>query len=406
MLTDAQIKAAKAAKKQYKLPKENGLFILVYPNGKKGWRHSITNVNGLETLLAYGTYPATSLKLAREKRDETRKLLARGIDPVAQRKAEIQARADTFEAVAREWLDAGCPPNKNGRPVDPKTIAQLTRRLENHIFPYHGKVPIKDITVQELHQSLRRIVTKGNKKTAHRVRSVCSRVFRYAVATGRAERDPAADLRDALPSVATQSFAAITDPKEIGELLRAIDSYSGQPSTHAALKLAPYVFVRPSELRGATWDEIDLEAGEWVIPAARMKMTRDHIVPLSRQAVAILKDLHRITGNGHLVFPGMRGRKRPIAENTLNVALRQIDYTSEQMTAHGFRTMASTRLNELGFDPDVIEAQLAHVDRNAVRRIYNRAEYADKRRTMMQAWADYLDGLKADKTSKVVAIRG
>ena len=204
----------------------------------------------------------------------------------------------------------------------------------------------------------------------------------------------------------SQSFAAITDPVEIGELLRSIDGYEGQPSTQAALKLAPYVFVRPSELRGAAWAEIDLDAGEWTIPAARMKMSRDHIVPLARQAVAILTDLHRITGSGDLVFPGIRSRKRPISENTLNGALRRLDYTSDQMTAHGFRTMASTRLNELGFNADVIESQLAHVDRNAVRRIYNKAEYADKRRTMMQSWADYLDGLKADKQSKVVAIRG
>ncbi len=405
MLTDTKIKAAKPAEKQYKLPKENGLFILVYPNGKKGWRHSIT-VNGKETMLSYGNYPEISLKLAREKRDETRKLIARGINPVARRQAEQQASADTFEAIAREWLDAGCPPNKNGLPLEPKTIDQIRTRLAHHIFPRHGRVPINDITVQDLHQTLRRMVSKGMVKTAHLVRSICSRVFRYAVATGRAERDPAADLRDALRSVATKSFAAITDPKEIGELLRAIDGYQSQPAVMAALKLAPLVFVRPGELRGAEWSEFDLDAAEWRIPAARMKMSRDHWVPLSRQAVAILEDLREHTGTSSLVFPGIRSRKRPISENTLNGALRRLDYTSEQMTTHGFRTMASTRLNELSFDSDAIEAQLAHKDRNAVRRIYNRAQYADKRRTMMQSWADYLDGVKADKTSKVVAIRG
>lgn len=405
MLTVSKIRAAKPAKKQFKLSDERGLYLLVYPNGVKGWRHRIT-INGRETTLSYKNFPDLSLKLAREKRDETRQQLAKGVNVVAQRQAERQATADTFEAIAREWLDAGCPPNKKGRPVDPKTIAQLTRRLENYVFPYHGRTPVKKISVPDLHQTLRRIVSKGTIETAHRVRSVCGRVFRYAVATGRAERDPAADLQDALPSVATKSFAAITDPTEIGELLRAIDGYQGQPTVMAALKLAPYVFVRPTELRGAEWAEIDLDAGEWTIPAARMKMSRDHWVPLSKQAVAIIEDLHPITGNGNLVFPGIRSRKRPISENTLNSALRRLDYTSEQMTSHGFRTLASTRLNELGFDADVIEAQLAHVDRNAVRRIYNRAEYADKRRTMMQSWGNYLDGLKADKKSKVVAIRG
>ena len=404
MLTDAKIRAAKPAKKQYKFPKENGLYVLVYPNGKKGWRHSIT-VNGLETTLSYGNYPDVSLKLAREKRDETRRALARGVNVVAQRQAEKQARADTFEAICREWLNDGCPPNKKGRPLEPDTIAQLTRRLEKYVFPRHGRVPIKDISAPDLHQTLRHIVSKGNIETAHRVRSVCSRVFRYAVVTGRALHDPAADLRDALPSAQTQSFAAITDTKEIGELLRAIDSYQGQPSTHGALRLAPYVFVRPSELRSAMWDEIDLEAAEWTIPAARMKMSRDHWVPLSKQAVAILEDLYQHTGTCSLVFPGIRSRKRPISENTLNGALRRLDYTSEQMTTHGFRTMASTRLNEMGFDPDVIEAQLAHVDSNSVRAIYNRAEYRQKRRNMMQSWGDYLDGLKTDKQSKIVAIR-
>ena len=405
MLTVKQISAAKPAKKQYKLPRERGLYLLVYPNGVKGWRHSITN-KGRETTLSYGNYPDVSLKLARQKRDETRLQLAQGIDPVARKRAEKQARENTFEAVAREWLNAGCPPNKNNKPVEQSTIYQLTRRLENHVFPRHGRVPIRDITVPELHQTLRRIVIQGNVKTAHCVRSVCGRVFRYAIATGRAERDTAADLKDALPSADTKSFAAITEPAEIGELLRAIDSYSGQPSTREALRLAPYVFVRPSELRWAEWAEVDLDASEWTIPAARMKMSRDHWVPLSNQAVAILRDLHRITGRRRLVFPGIRSAERPISENTLNGALRRLDYTSEQMTSHGFRTLASTRLNELGFDPDVIESQLAHVDRNAVRRIYNRAEYADKRRTMMQSWADYLDGLKSDKQKKVVAIRG
>lgn len=412
--TDPSIRAAKPQSinpdapnvkpKSYKLPKERGLYLIVYPNGRKGWRHAIT-VNGKETTLSYGNYPAVSLADARDKADETRRMLARGINPVAHRQAVKEARADTFEAIAREWLQAGCPPNKNGKPVDPGTIAQLTRRLEKYVFPRHGKTPIKEITVPDFHGTLRRIVSKGNIETAHRCRSVASRVFRYAVATGRADRDPAADLKDALPSVQTQSFAAITDPDAIGALLRAIDGYQGQPSVMAALKLAPLVFVRPSELRGAEWSEIDLEKGEWSIPASRMKMDRKHLVPLSNQAVDILKELQSITGHRRLVFPGIRSADRPMSENTMNAALRRLGYTTEEMTTHGFRSMASTRLNELGFDPNVIEAQLAHVDANAVRRIYNRAEYIAKRRKMMQAWSDYLDGLRADKHSKVTALR-
>lgn len=397
MLTVKQINSARRMKKLYKLPRERGLYLLVYPNGVKGWRHSIT-INGRETTLSYGNYPDISLKLARDKRDETRLKLAQGINPVAQKRAEKHAKGDTFEAIAREWLENGCPPNKNGRPLEPNTISQLTKRLENHVFPRHGHVPIKDITVPDLHQTLRRIVSKGNIETAHRVRSVCGRVFRYAVATGRAERDQAADLKDALPSVATKSFAAITEPTEIGGLLRAIDGYQGQPTVIAALRLAPLVFVRPSELRGAEWGEIDLDTAEWIIPAARMKISRDHWVPLSTQAVAILKELHRHTGSGWIVFPGIRSSNRPISENTLNGALRRLDYSSEQMTSHGFRSMASTRLNEMGFDPDVIEAQLAHVDTNRVRAIYNRAEYLQKRRDMMQEWADYLDCLRTKRS--------
>lgn len=400
MLTDKQIKAAaphpeghKSHGKPKKLPKEQGLYLIVYPNGVKGWRHSI-RVNGKETTLSYGNYPDVSLKDARQRRDETRQKLVKGINPVAEKRTQKLAQADTFKAVALEWLEAGCPPNRHNRPIDADTVGQLRRRLETYVFPYHGNAPIKSITAPELHQTLRRIVARRKHETAHRVRSVCSRVFRFAVATGRAERDPAGDLRDALPSVAVQSFAAITDPAEIGKLMRAIDGYEGQPTVMAALKLLPYVFTRPGELRNAEWQEIDLKQGEWSIPAGRMKMSRDHWVPLSEQAVSILADLQRLTGRGRLVFPSIRSRERPISENTLNAALRRLGYTSEQMTSHGFRSMASTRLNELGFDADAIELQLAHVDKNRIRAIYNRAEYADKRRAMMQRWADYLDGLR------------
>ena len=263
MLTVAKIRAAKPANKLYKLSDERGLYLLVYPNGVKGWRHRIT-INGRETTLSYKNFPDLSLSDARGKRDETRQQLAKGVNVVAQRQAERQARADSFEAIANEWLEAKCPPHKmrDGKPVipSPDTIDQLTRRLEKYVFPYHGRDPIKSISVQDLHQTLRRILSKRKVETAHRVRSVTSRVFRYAVASGRAERDQAADLKGALPSAETKNFAAITDPTEIGELLRTIDGYEGQPAVMAALKLAPHVFVRPSELRGAEWSEIDLDA--------------------------------------------------------------------------------------------------------------------------------------------------
>ncbi|HNP36958.1 MAG TPA: tyrosine-type recombinase/integrase [Woeseiaceae bacterium] len=403
MLTTAKIEAAQPKQKVFKLADSLGLYLLVYPNGIKGWRHRI-RINGRDTTLSYGNYPEVKLKRAREKRDATRVKLADGINPVAEKRAEKIAGANTFKSIATEWLEGGCPPNKNNHRLDPKSILRHTRRLEIHIYPHHGNLPISAVTVQDLHKTLRRIITKGNYETARRVRSICSRVFRYAVATGRADRDPAADLRDALPSIAAVSFAAITDPAEIGPLLRAIDGYEGQPSVVSALRLAPYVFVRPGELRCATWSEINLEKAEWLIPAARMKMSRDHWVPLAKQSVRILKEAQALSGKGDLVFPGIRSRRRPISDNTLNAALRRLGYTREQMTGHGFRSMASTRLNEMGFDADIIEAQLAHVDSNRVRAIYNRAQYAEKRRRMMQNWADYLDGLRSNGGGNVIAI--
>jgi integrase len=400
VLTDTKIKAAKPKEKPYKLFDERGLFILVYPNGKRGFRFRY-RFSGREKLISFGTYPDTTLKLARQKREDARQLLAADVDPSAVRLSQKLAEADTFEIIAREWLGAGCPGGRHG--VNGDTASQLRHRLTKYVFPYLGRWPIVDVSAPELLKVLRRIEANGNHETAHRCRSLCSRIFRYAIATGRAERDPAADLQGALAPTKATSFAAITDPKRIGGLLRAIDGYQGQPTVVAALKLAPLVFVRPGELRGAQWSEID--GVEWRIPAARMKMGREHIVPLSKQAVAILDELEPLTGSGRLLFPSLRTTSRPISDNTLNAALRRLGFDKDEMTAHGFRSMASTRLNELGFDPDVIEAQLAHVDGNSVRRIYNRAEYLKRRQTMMQAWADYLDGLKADRKAKVTAIR-
>ena len=396
MLTDTKVRNAKPREKPYKLFDERGLFILVYPNSRRGWRFRY-RYRGRERLISFGTYPDVSLKRAREKRDEARVLLADGVDPSAKRQAEKMAQADTFEAIAREWLALSEKATTN-------TIAKMRRRLEKYIFPRLGNHPIAEITAPDLLMELRRIEARGTHETAHRTRAACGRIFRYAIATGRAERDIAADLKGALVPVQVRSFAALTDPRRIGELLRAIDGYQGQPTVMAALRLAPLVFVRPGELRAAEWVEIDFDAAEWRIRAGRMKMKTEHLVPLSTQSIEILVDLKSLTGNGKFLFPSLRTRERPISENTLNAALRRLGYSKEEMTAHGFRSMASTRLNEMGFPPDVIELQLAHVERNKVRAAYNRAERLSERRKMMQAWADHLDVLRAGD-NKVTALR-
>jgi integrase len=417
MLTDTKVRSAKAREKPYKIFDERGLFLIVYPDridpetgkvvrqGAKGWRFRY-KFGGREKLISFGNYPDTSLKLARSKRDDVRRQLADSIDPSAARQAEKHAHAHTLEALAREWLAAGCPGGRTRKAVSDDTTDQLRRRLVKYVFPYLGRWPIVDVTAPELLKVLRRIESNDKHETAHRVRSLCSRVFRYGIATGRAERDPAADLVGALTPTSAKNFPGITNPKRIGELLRAIDGYQGQPSVMAALELSPLVFVRPSELRAAEWSEFDLDGSEWRIPATRMKMRREHVVPLSKQALKTLNGLYMVTGRGHLLFPGLRSADRPISDNTLNAALRRLGFSKDEMTGHGFRTMASTRLNELGFPPEVIELQLAHTDQNKVRDAYNRALRMPERRTMMQAWADYLDGLRVDKRSKVRAIRG
>ncbi|MDB6044694.1 MAG: integrase [Gammaproteobacteria bacterium] len=271
----------------------------------------------------------------------------------------------------------------------------LNSRFESHLFPYLGRQPIKSIRAQELLSVLRRAEARGTHETAHRVRALAGRVFRYAVATGRAEHDVSADLKDALAPVKTKNFAAILEPSRVGALLRAIDGYAGQPVTAPALKLAPLVFVRPGELRAAEWSEFDFEKAEWRIPGARMKMGEQHIVPLARQAIDILKALQPLTNRGRYVFPSLLTRDRPISDNTINAALRRLGYNGDEQTGHGFRSMASTLLNEQGFPPDVIELQLAHAERNKVRAAYNKAQRLGERRKMMQAWADYLDRLRA-----------
>jgi integrase len=339
------------------------------------------------------------LKSAREKRDASRQQLAAGIDPGEARKAEkvAQAGAESFEAIAREWHTK----------FSPGWVAshgdRILRRLEKDIFPWIGKRPIAEIKAPELLAVLRRIETRGAQETAHRAMQNCGQVFRYAVATGRAERDPIGDLRGALPPPKEKHHASIIEPKRIGALLRAIDAYEGYFVTKCALRLAPLVFVRPGELRKAQWPEIDLEKAEWRIPGERMKMREQHIVPLSRQGVEILRELEPLTNRGipakpnapRYVFPGAQSRERPMSENAILAALRRMGYTKEEMTGHGFRSMASTLLHEQGWNHQAIERQLAHAERNAVSAAYNFAEHLTERRKMMQAWADFLDALKA-----------
>jgi len=394
-LTDNAIRAGVRAAVRRKLFDSAGLFLLIDPPRRPGWRLKY-RFAGREKLLSLGVYPDVSLKRAREKRDDARRLIVDGSDPSLERKADRTARADTFKAIATEWLTMQ-------KHVTAGTVQRDRDRLAKFIYPSLGSQPIAGITAPQLLAALKRIEARGRRETAHRTKSVCSRVFRYAVATGRAERDPCGDLRGALATPVTRNFAAIVEPGRIGELLRAIDGYQGQPSAQAALKLAPYVFVRPGELRQAEWAEIDLDAAEWRIPAARMKARNVHLVPLSTQAVTILRELEALTGDGRYCFPSLRTAARPISNNTINAALRRLGYSSEEQTGHGFRSMASTLLNEQGFPPDVIELQLAHKERNQVRAAYNRAQRLAERRKMMQAWADYLDGLRAG--ARVIPIR-
>ncbi len=398
MLTTTAIRSASPREKAYKLFNGGGLYIEVTPTGGKLWRLKFRH-DGRENRLALGAHPDTTLKLAREKRDEARRLLAAGIDPASRRQAEKLATANTFEAVAREWLAL------QEKKLAPATYAKAVWTLEALVFPYIGSRPIARLGPSDVLKVLKRIEGRGTHETAHRTRQRCAQVFRYAVQTERAERDPTADLRGALAPVVCEHFATITEPVKIGELLRAIDGYTGHIVTAYALKLAPLLFVRPGELRHAEWTEFDLDGHEpqWRIPAEKMKMRAQHLVPLSSQAVALLRELQPVTGRGRYVFPSLRGGARPMSENTVNAALRRLGYSTEEMTGHGFRSLASTCLNEQGYHPDLIELQLAHAERNQVRSAYNKAQRLPERRRMMQSWADTLDGLRAG--ANVVPIR-
>ena len=388
-LTDAKIRAFPTPGKNVKLFDGGGLYLAVSPAGGKVWRLKY-RFAGKEQTLTLGKYPVLGLKDAREKARSAKALLAEGVNPGQMKKAVSLAMSgggDSFANIAREWHE------RNKIKWTAGYSGQILLWLEQNIFPYVGNVHIKQVSAPQLLEALRKMEARGAVDSAHRVFQICGAVFRYGIATGRAERDAAADLRGALAPAISRNMPAITDPAEVGKLLRKLESYTGSEVIRAALRLAPLVFVRPGELQQAEWSEVDFDEKMWVIPAEKMKMRREHRIPLSRQALGILSDLSDRTGEGRYVFPSVKNKANPISRNTLNQKLWRLGYCGA-MCAHGFRAMASTLLNEQGWPPDVIEAQLAHVDRNSVRRAYNRALYWEERVKMMQAWADYLDRLK------------
>jgi integrase len=393
MLSDksitAAIRNARTTGKPIKRFDGQGLHILAKPNGSTLWRLKFV-LQGREKLISLGRYPEVTLKQARERRHKERTLVADGIDPVTVRQAARVATGNTVQLLAEEWLGKQTD-------LDPGTVYRHKRRLLKFIYPLMASRPIASVTVPELLAALRRIEAQGKLDTCKRVRELCSAIWRYAIATGRAERDIAADLRGALSARKPESHAAITDPKKLGELLRAIDGYIGHALTAGALKLAPILFVRPGELRGMEWSELDLAEGTWRIPASKMKMRDAHIVPLANQAIAVIRRLEPHSGGGLYVFPSLRTPERPMSENTINAALRRLGVSSNEHVGHGFRTTASILLNERGIEPDLIELQLAHKERSKSRAAYNRSIKLDERRKMMQDWADYLDKLRKGK---------
>jgi integrase len=401
-LTDTAVRNAKSQSKPVRLFDERGLYLEIAPSGGKWWRLKY-RFGGKEKRLSLGVYPDVALKDARDRRDKARKLLADGVDPGENRKAQKLARSDqaanSFEVVAREWFAKHQPTWSEGHG------SKILARLERDVFPWVGPRPIADLKAPELLACLRRVEDRGALETAHRALQNCGQVIRYAIATGRADRDIATDLRGALPPVKPSHHASITDPKKIAGLLRAIDAYEGAFITKCALRLAPLLFVRPGELRNAEWTEMNLEGAEWNIPAERMKMREAHLVPLCAQAVEILTELHGLTGSSRYVFPGARTNGRPMSDNAILAALRRMGYAKDEMSGHGFRAMARTILDEiLGVRPDFIEHQLAHAVRDPNGRAYNRTAHLAERRKMMQQWADYLDKLKAG--AEVIPLHG
>ncbi len=400
-LTPSAIKNAKPQAKAYKLADGRGLFLLVQPSGAKWWRWKYTRPETRkENLLSLGTFPDVSLSMARDRREEFRKLVADGIDPGSKRKAETHAAADTFEALAREWFA------KQATGWASSHADKVISRLERNVFPWLGSKPIAKVEAPDVLSVLRRIESRNAIETAHRTHQICGQVFRYAIATGRAKSDVTRDLRGSLTPWKPKHYASMTDPDKVGELLRAIDGFTGSYVVAAILKLSPLVFSRPGELREAEWTEIDLDKAEWNVPAQRMKLRLPHTVPLATQAVSILRDLQPLTGAGRFVFPGARSARKPLSDMAVNAALRRLGYDKATMTAHGFRAIARTILDEvLEFRPDVIEHQLAHAVRDANGRAYNRTSFLRQRREMMQSWADYLDVLRANGIIKPALLR-
>jgi len=395
-LTDMQVKKAKAKDKNYKLSDGNGLYLLVTNSGGKLWRFDY-RFAGKRKTLAIGPYPDISLADAREKRGIARKQVVSDVDPgeikKAQRTATVGNDGESFEVVAREWHE------KFSERWSESHAETTLRRIILDVFPLIGARPVSEIKTPEILAVLRRIEERGALETAHRVRTICGQIFRYAVATGRVERDLTADLKGALPPYKKGHHAAITEPKEVAKLLKAIEVYKGSPVVRAALQLAPLVFVRPGELRQAEWSEIDFDTAEWNISEERMKVKGQgaHLVPLSRQSIQILQALHPVTNRSRYVFPSYRSISRPMSNNAINAALRGMGYSNDKMTGHGFRAMARTILDEvLQIRPDFIEHQLAHAVRDPNGRAYNRTAHLEERRKMMQKWADYLDELKVN----------
>lgn len=399
-LTDIQVRKVKPTDKPQRLFDGGGLYLEVSPAGGKLWRLKYRFLRR-EKRLALGAYPAVSLVKARKGRDAAKELLEEGIDPGVYRKVQkatlVEQAANTFEVVAREWYARHQPT------WAPTHACKIIKRLENDVLPWLGKRPIAQITAPEVLKVLHRIEGRNALDTAHRVHQNCSQIFRYAVATGRADRDPCTDLRGALPPAKRQHFASITEPKQVAELLRALDAFSGTLVVQSALKLAPLVFVRPGELRKAKWSEIKLNKAEWCYVVTKTKT--EHVVPLASQAVEILNELRPLTGGGIFVFPG-RDPKKPMSDAAVNAALRRMGYdTKTEITGHGFRAMARTILHqELGFAPEIIEHQLSHRVPDSLGEAYNRTKFLKQRREMMQRWADYLDKLRAE--AKVIQLHG
>lgn len=391
-LNHIQITNAKPRNKAYKLADSDGLYLFIQPNGAKLWRMNYRHL-GRQKTLYFGAWPEVGIAAARQYRDKAREQIAAGLDPAAEKRIETLARKvaadNTFKTIAEEWVAKN---EREGRA--PITLDKI-RWLLGMAYPMIGTLPISKITPQEVLAVLRKVEATGRYESARRMRSVLSRVFRYGIATARADRDVAADLRGALITPKVQHLAAITTPKEAGGLLRAIEGYTGHEITAIALRLSPHLFVRPGELRSAEWTEFDTQGAVWSLSADKMKMRRPHRVPLSRQVLDMLEELHALTGDGRFLFPSFRSPKQCMSENTVNAALRRLGYSQEEMTAHGFRAMAETLLNEMGiWNPDAIEKQLAHLDTSMVRRAYTRGEYWDERVRMMQHWSDYLDQLR------------